>query len=101
MEEVLSFGKAYLSSIKEEGSVISSKECQFCHIEEPAQEILDSIEQKGYYILEMEDIPMELPANPNRRNLIQHLRAKSEAHRFANFREVSNQEIQKLIDQIT
>ena len=101
LEEVIDFGKAYLTQIQVDQDKISAKECQFCHIEEPSEEILNSIAEKGYYILEMEDIPSILPSNPSRRNLIQHLRAQSEAHRFANFQGVSNSDIQKLIGQIS
>ncbi len=55
-EEILDFGRAYLESIDEKGSRLRSEECRFCHIETPSQEITDSIQARGYYILEMEDI---------------------------------------------
>lgn len=85
-EEVMAFGRQYLEYIGENSGAISAKECQFCHIEEPSADILDSIACKGYYILVMEDIPGLLPDNPSRTQLIQHIRANSEQHRFANFR---------------
>ena len=59
-EEILQFGKEYLRSIHERNSEISSEECRFCHIETPTQEIKESIYKKGYYILEMDDIPSSL-----------------------------------------
>lgn len=86
LEDVIVFGKKYLHSLGEGNQSISAAECQFCHIEEPTQAVLDGIEHFGYYILEMEDISATLPPNPTRRQLIEHIRANSGELRFADFR---------------
>ena len=97
LEEVIGFGKNYLDSIGEAGQNISAAECQFCHIEAPTQEMLEDIERQGYHILIMDDIPAALPVSPTRRNLIEHIRAKSVEFRFANFRGQNEEELLKII----
>jgi len=97
--QVLAFGQMHLADSRISG-IISMKECQFCHIEEPTPEVLADIEAQGYHILPFEDIPANLPENPTRRQLIEHLRARSEAHRFANFRGVSEEEIQGILSSL-
>lgn len=54
LETIYGFGKKYLKSKNEEDSTLTSKECNFCHIEKATEEIVTSIEQKGYFIIEME-----------------------------------------------
>ncbi|MCY1227488.1 hypothetical protein D3C87_47350 [compost metagenome] len=54
LETIYDFGKKYLKSKNEEDSTLTSKECNFCHIEKATEEIVNSIEQKGYFIIEME-----------------------------------------------
>ena len=49
------FGKEYLLSKNQEGQPLSAKECNFCHIEKATEEMVLSINQKGYYIIEMEN----------------------------------------------
>lgn len=98
-EKVLAFGKIHLEETGVTGE-ISAKECQFCHIEEPTPEMLADIGARGYHILTFDDIPADLPENPNRRQLIEHLRARSEAHRFANFRGVGEEEIRAILTQL-
>ncbi|MBL7795976.1 MAG: DUF2024 family protein [Saprospiraceae bacterium] len=98
--QVLAYGQLYLAETGIAGAV-SMKECQFCHIEEPAKEMLSDIEARGFFILPFDDIPADLPENPTRRQLIEHLRAHSEAHRFANFRGVGEEEIRALLAQVT
>ncbi len=100
LEEVLTFGKTYLESLDEGRQPISAAECQFCHIEEPTQEVLDSIEQQGFHIIVMEDIPAKLSDEPTRRQLIEHLRAKSEALRFANFKGKTEGDLWALVSEI-
>ena len=51
---IYSFGKDYLKSKNESDQPLTAKECAFCHIEEATQQMLLSIEQKGYYIIEMQ-----------------------------------------------
>jgi hypothetical protein len=93
---VYQFGKAYLASKNEGDSLLDTDECQFCHIEEPTLEMIKSIETKGYFILEMEEIPVILPENPTRRQLILHVRAFHKAYRFASFVGKSMEDIQLL-----
>ncbi|MEQ1744776.1 MAG: DUF2024 family protein [Saprospiraceae bacterium] len=98
-EQVLAFGKNHLAASGIAGD-ISAKECQFCHIEEPTADMLTDIERQGFYILALDDIPDVLPETPNRRQLIEHLRARSEAHRFANFRGVGEEEIRGILAEL-
>lgn len=51
---IFEFGKIYLKHRNEEGSVLTAKECSFCHVQEPKEEWKQSINEKGYYIYEME-----------------------------------------------
>lgn len=51
---IYTFGKDYLLTKKEENQTLTSKECSFCHIEEASDAMLEAIQQKGYYIIEME-----------------------------------------------
>jgi hypothetical protein len=93
---VYAYGRAHLSAADESGGTLSSEQCQFCHIEVPSEEIVQSIREKGYYILEMDEIPAVLPANPTRRDLILHLRAHYPQHRFAKFGGISDDELRKM-----
>jgi len=93
---VLAFGQSYLAEAGISGA-LSTKECQFCHIEEPTPDMIADIGARGYHILAFEDIPADLPENPTRRQLIEHLRARSEEHRFANFRGVGEEEIRGIL----
>ncbi|TPD68309.1 DUF2024 family protein [Flavobacterium microcysteis] len=54
LETIYAFGKDYLKSKNEENSHLTAKECNFCHIESATEEIVASVEQKGYFIIEME-----------------------------------------------
>ncbi|WP_316833051.1 DUF2024 family protein [Pedobacter aquatilis] len=47
-------GKAYLATKGEEEQPLTAAECQFCHQEVASDEMLESINQKGYFIIEME-----------------------------------------------
>ncbi|MEO1049229.1 MAG: DUF2024 family protein [Bacteroidota bacterium] len=53
-QDVLDYGKAYLSHKGQGSRDLSAKECRFCHIESPGPEIIDSIERQGYHIIEMQ-----------------------------------------------
>ncbi len=93
------YGKEYLSTKNEAGAKIDTEDCQFCHIEDTGPEISAAIASKGYYILEMDDIPARLPANPSRRDLVLHLRAHYPAYRFADLRGKTEAELKALIPQ--
>lgn len=54
LETIYAFGKDYLKSKDEESSDLTAKECNFCHIENATKEIVEGVEQKGYFIIEME-----------------------------------------------
>lgn len=92
LEEALAFGKKHLIGQAPEG-ILSTEECQFCHVETPTPEMIADIKKQGYFILEMDDIPANLPTKATRRQLIEHIRAHSVQHRFANFRAVQEQEL--------
>lgn len=95
-EQVLTFGKAYIDA-NAPGGHISARECQFCHIEEPTPEMVSDILRQGYHILGFDDIPAVLPEQPTRRQLIEHIRANSEEHRFVNFRGVEEGALWEII----
>lgn len=95
---IYQFGKDYLVSKNEDDSSLDTDECQFCHIEEPTAEMVDSIKNKGYFILEMDEIPATLPAVPSRRELILHLRAFYKTHRFADFKGKRVEDLQLLLN---
>ena len=54
-EQIYNYGREYLKTKGQEGQPLTSKECQFCHIEALKPEWEESIRQKGYYIVEMEN----------------------------------------------
>ena len=49
------FGKEYLLSKNQQEQSLTSKECSFCHIEQASDEMIESIEKRGYYIIEMQN----------------------------------------------
>jgi Domain of unknown function (DUF2024) len=98
-EIIYHYGKTYLDSKNENNSILDTDECQFCHIEEPSPDMIAHIKKQGFYILEMEEIPCTLPANPSRRDMILHLRAFYKQYRFADFKGKSLEEVQKLVTQ--
>ena len=49
------FGKDYLLSKNQQEQSLTSKECNFCHIEQASDEMVESIEKRGYYIIEMQN----------------------------------------------
>jgi len=55
LEEVLAFGKEYLTSKKIYDRKLTTKECTFCHIETAPIEVEKKVIKNGYYILEMEN----------------------------------------------
>ena len=44
-ERVLGFGREYLKSVGQEGQTMTTRECQFCHIESASAEIERAINQ--------------------------------------------------------
>lgn len=49
------FGKEYLLSKNQGNQPLTAKECSFCHIEKATDEMTLSIQQRGYYIIEMQN----------------------------------------------
>ena len=98
---IYQFGKDYLTAKNEENSALDTDECQLCHIEEPSAEMIESIANKGYYILEMAEIPAILPQTPTRRDIIFHLRAFHKSFRFADFKDKTLDDVQNLLAQIS
>ncbi len=52
---IYNYGKAYLKTKSQDGQPLTSKECRFCHVEKATDEMILSIQQKGYYIIEMQN----------------------------------------------
>lgn len=94
--KVFSFGYEYLKSKNWHG-LVDTKQCQFCHIEEGTEAMIASIKLKGYDIIEMETIPVELQKNPTRRQMILYLRGHFNKYRFADFKGKSENEIMALL----
>ncbi len=53
-EIIYKYGMEYLASKGQQGQVISSRECRFCHVDKATEKIKFEILEKGYYIVEME-----------------------------------------------
>ena len=49
------YGKQYLKSKEQQGQPLTSKECNFCHIETLEVKREEEIKKNGYYIIEMEN----------------------------------------------
>ena len=56
-EEVIAFAKEWLRSINENDSIVTSKECKFCHSESVSEDIEIEIMTNGYHIVKMEGCP--------------------------------------------
>lgn len=52
---IFNFGKQYLAGKSFKTSGLTSKECQFCHIEEAPERILEDIQKHGYAIIEIQN----------------------------------------------
>lgn len=52
---VFGYGNAYLHEKPFKSEILSAKACQFCHVEKATQDIEESINQKGFYIIEMQN----------------------------------------------
>ena len=48
------FGQEYLATKGQAGQPLTSKECRFCHIEQADAAIEQSVNEKGYFIIEMQ-----------------------------------------------
>lgn len=99
-EQIFKYGKEYLTSENKKYKRLESDECQLCHIEEPTPEMLSAIEEKGYCILDLGEIPAELPENPTRSDLILHIRGHYDKYRFADFKNLTKEEIQTVLNSL-
>jgi len=54
-EEVFEYGKNYLKTVSQEGQVLTSNECKFCHIDKAPEAIEKQILENGFSIIEMEN----------------------------------------------
>lgn len=52
---IYQYGKNYLKGKGQEGQALTSKECRFCHVRTVYPEWVAEIEDKGYFIIEMEN----------------------------------------------
>ncbi|NOT38128.1 MAG: DUF2024 family protein [Saprospiraceae bacterium] len=96
---IYEYGKTYLKSISETGE-IDADYCQYCHVEEPTEQMVDDINTQGFSIIRLEDIPKELPQSPNRRAMILHLRAHYKKYRFAKFKDIADSELLQIIQSL-
>jgi len=53
--KIFNFGTIYLQQKAFKTGKLSTKECTFCHIENATQSIINEIQKKGFYIIEMEN----------------------------------------------
>ncbi|MFN0079391.1 MAG: DUF2024 family protein [Prosthecobacter sp.] len=49
------YGHAFLKSKGQEGTSLGTRECRFCHVEQATAPMVKSIDERGYYIIEMEN----------------------------------------------
>ncbi len=54
-QTVFDFGMNYLKTKFIETKELTANECNFCHIERATEEMIRQIQQKGYFIIEMEN----------------------------------------------
>jgi hypothetical protein len=79
---------------------INVKNCQFCHIERMTDKMKSDIESRGFHIIEMDEIPSELPDSPTRREMILLLRAYYDEFRYADFRDKTDIQITQIIKEL-
>ena len=54
-EAIYNYGKAFLKGKPFKTGELTSRECQFCHIEQATPDVVGQIEKEGYAIVEMEN----------------------------------------------
>ena len=52
---IFGYGKEFLKSKSFYTGELSSKECEFCHIEQATDEMINQIKKNGFLIIEMEN----------------------------------------------
>ena len=53
--QIFEYGKTYLKSVMQEGQNLTSKECNFCHIDKAPNVVEKQIIKSGFAIIEMEN----------------------------------------------
>jgi Domain of unknown function (DUF2024) len=53
--QIFEYGKTYLKSVMQEGQNLTSRECNFCHIDKAPEEVEQQILNSGFSIIEMEN----------------------------------------------
>ena len=53
-QKAVEYAKEWLTSIGEGDADVSSKECRFCHSQSAPPDVIDAINNTGYYIYKME-----------------------------------------------
>ena len=53
-EKVLEFGKVYLKRVGQEGQPLSTKECEFCHVEQANAAVEEAIRAHGFHIQDLD-----------------------------------------------
>jgi len=51
---IFEYGRTYLKAKPFKTGNLTSNECQFCHIEQATEAIINNIEKAGFHIIEME-----------------------------------------------
>ena len=54
-QTIFNFGKNYLKTKSFKTGQLTSNECRLCHIEQASEEIVSSVENRGYFIIELEN----------------------------------------------
>ena len=54
-QTIFNFGNDYLKTKSFKTGQLTSNECRLCHIEQATEEIIPSIQNQGYFIIEMEN----------------------------------------------
>ncbi|TVZ60385.1 uncharacterized protein DUF2024 [Flavobacteriaceae bacterium MAR_2010_105] len=52
---IFGYGADYLKSKPFKTKELSANQCRFCHTEQASQKVIDTINKKGYAIIEMEN----------------------------------------------
>ena len=52
---IFNYGITYLKSKPFNTAGLTSNECKFCHIEQAPDDVIEHINNQGYYIIEMEN----------------------------------------------
>ncbi len=53
-QKAIESAKEWLTSIGEGEALITSKECNFCHIQSASSNVIEAINKDGYFIYKME-----------------------------------------------